>query len=351
MSMVPVTPNMDKLRSFWSKPQGKVGIAALGLGAVGLGLAFMNYLLPYAATFVDGWLHIMMTGGVIFFLFWFYANFHKRFSLMFRVIMTRLTNMVYHVMPIDVLKDNIATMRKKQRALDEQRGVFKSQIRVLTDAMAKNEAEADHSLRIAMQARKQKATQPPNTVEFLTYQSSETAAANAAQRKKDSNASYAGMLKQMDAIDNVMGRMQVAVNFFVQDRTEVVKEAEYKYTTLKAAHKAVSTASSILRGNVDEEAIFQDTLDYVNQQDSIMIGDIENYQSLAEEWMRKADLETGAQNDKAMEQLNAFEQKLLTPGSAITDLQSAQFGAQRQQPQPLAVPVNIPSGYDDIFKQ
>lgn len=352
MSMVPITPNMDKLKSFWEKPQGKVGLATLALGAGAVGLAFMNYLLPYAATFVDGWLHILMTGGVCLFLLWFYVNFHTRFSLIFKLVITRLTNMIYHVMPIDVLKDNILTMKKKQRALEEQTGVFKGTVRSLTDIIAKNNAEADHASELALQARKRKEQSTPNTEAYLSWQSQETLNANAATRKRSSNQSYGQMLTQMQAVGTVMGRMQIAVNFFVQDRTEVVKEAEFKFNTLKAAHKAVSTASSILRGNVDEETIFQDTLDYVNQQDSMMIGDIENYQNLAQEWLSKADLETGVMNDKSMAELNAFEQKLLAPGSAIANPQSAQLSVPQQR-EPLAVPVKIPSGYggDDYFSK
>jgi hypothetical protein len=349
MSMVPVTPNMDKLKSFWQKPQGKVGMVTLALGAVGLGLGFMNYLLPYATTFVDGWLHIGMTVAVIFFLGWFYTEFHSRFALIFKIIITRLTNVAFHVMPIDVLKDNIKMAQKRQTVLEDNERVFNDQIRVLKDNIARNEQEAQHQFGIAIQARNKKAQYQPSQIEYITYQASETQAANEAQRKKDSNASYTAMLKQLEAVSNVIGRMKVAVAFFVADRTAVVKETEFKYNALKKAHKAVSSAKTILRGDADQETLFQDTLDFVNQRDSEMLGDIENYQNMAEEFMRKSDLETGAVNDRAMEQLNAMEQKLLTPGNPITDLQSAQAGAMQKQ-QPLAVPVNIPSGYNDLFK-
>jgi hypothetical protein len=342
---------MQQLKSFWAKPQGKVGMAVLALMFVALGLGFMNYLLPYATTFVDGWLHIGMTLAVVFFLGWFYVNFHSRFALIFKLIITRLTNAVYRVMPIDVLKENVAKAMKKQRALEEQSRVFTGQIRVMEDNIARNESEADKQMRLAMQARKMKAKAEPNSIEFVTYAASETEAANEAQRKQDSNVAYRQMLKQMEAIGNVTERMKIAVAFFVRDRTAVVKEAEFKYNALKKAHKAVSTASSILRGDVDEEMIFSSTLDYVNMRDSEMIGDIENYQKLAEEFVRKSDLETGAMNDRAMEQLNAYEQKLLAPENPLNNLQSAMAAGQiNQQKQSVVVPQSIPSGYDDLYK-
>lgn len=354
MSMVPVTPNMDKLKSFWQQPQGKVGMAVLGLGGVAIVLAFMNYLLPYAATFVDGWLHILMTGGVCVFLVWFYLNFHRRFSMMFRILITKLTNLFFHVMPLDVLKDNIHEMKKRQAELDQQRAVFKGQVRNLSDTMARNNADIDKFSRQAVWAKNQLNNLQPNTEDYLTHQAEATSAAQRAQRKRDSNESYGAMLKQMTAIDSLMGRMQIAVNFFVEDRTNLVEETEQKYKMLKSGRKAIATASGILHGNVDDETIFQDALATINEQDSQFLGDIDNYQDMAKKWLEQADMSTGAMNDRAMEQLTAYEQKMLTPGSALTNMRSASEMLAGPKRESIATPVAIPSGYrggDDYFSK
>src|SRR5260370_417087 len=89
--------------------------------------------------------------------------------------------------------------------------------------------------------------------------------------------------------------------------------------------------------------IYDQTLEYLADDAGQMLGEMEDFNRLANKLMTNMDLETGALNDEAVKQLNEFQQKLLPAAAtpAITGGTSAQA---------VAVPAKGKDDFSDLIR-
>ncbi len=76
--------------------------------------------------------------------------------------------------------------------------------------------------------------------------------------------------------------------------------------------------------------IYDRTLEYLADDAGQMLGEMEDFNRLANKLMTTMDLETGATNDEAMKQLSEFQQKLLPASAVGTPLAAVPSAGQKQ---------------------
>jgi predicted NBD/HSP70 family sugar kinase len=106
-------------------------------------------------------------------------------------------------------------------------------------------------------------------------------------------------------------RWRATAEFQVTDKENRVSEEEMRRKALKKAYSVFQAAKKIFRGDPVANQIYDQTLEYLADDAGQMLGEMEDFNRLANKLMTNMDLETGAINDEAIKQLSEFQQKLL----------------------------------------
>src|SRR5271166_2747477 len=343
MSITPSTPTNigDELKSFWSRPEGKTGMIFIALAAAAVVYGWAQ-IVPFIVSMLADTLHMvllaLMLGAILFVVF------SSRTRLLFRLLMRAITGLIIDIDPIGILKDHMS----------QQISNVSGQIQYLKNIIDKNSALASENMRLAAHAKKL-ATTSADQNEQLRMALQMKAKANQAGRLQKSNLSYQQLLNKLQSIYDLLSKWAVHIDFYIEDTDNEVKQAEIEYKTINTAFRAYRTALAVIKGTGDEKELYDQTMEHLAEEAGRKLGEMEDFQRLAQNFMDTIDLENGAVETDALEKLDAYEQKLLTSGA--TDTAFLLPGA-------TAAPVPVPAGkaadappaaksagdYGDMFK-
>jgi len=352
MSITPSAPNLgEDLKSFWSRPEGKTGMIFIVLAAAALVYGW-GMIVPFIVSMLADTLHMIYLAGILAAVLW--VIFSSRTHLLFRLIMRWITGLIIDIDPIGILKDHLSQMRKRRDLMSQQISNVSGQIQYLKNIIDKNQALANENMRLAAHAKKI-ATSTADQNEQLRMALQMKAKANQAGRLQKSNLSYQQLLNKLQNIYDLLSKWAVHIDFYIEDTDNEVKQAEIEYKTINTAYRAYRTALSVIKGTGDEKELYNQTMEKLAEEAGRKLGEMEDFQRLAQNFMDTIDLENGAVETEALEKLDAYEQKLLTSGA--TDTPFLLPGATAA-PVPVAVgkgsdspaPAKSASDYGDMFK-
>ena len=353
MSITPSTPTNigDELKSFWSRPEGKTGMIFIALAAAAVVYGWAQ-IVPFIVSMLADTLHMvllaLMLGAILFVVF------SSRTRLLFRLLMRAITGLIIDIDPIGILKDHLSQMRKRRDVMSQQISNVSGQIQYLKNIIDKNSALASENMRLAAHAKKL-ATTSADQNEQLRMALQMKAKANQAGRLQKSNLSYQQLLNKLQSIYDLLSKWAVHIDFYIEDTDNEVKQAEIEYKTINTAFRAYRTALAVIKGTGDEKELYDQTMEHLAEEAGRKLGEMEDFQRLAQNFMDTIDLENGAVETDALEKLDAYEQKLLTSGAPDTAF---------LLPGATAAPVPVPAGkapdsppaaksagdYGDMFK-
>jgi hypothetical protein len=139
-------------------------------------------------------------------------------------------------------------------------------------------------------------------------------------------------------------RWRATAEFQVTDKENRVSEEEMRRKALKKAYSVFQAAKKIFRGDPVANQIYDQTLEYLADDAGQMLGEMEDFNRLANKLMTNMDLETGAINDEAVKQLSEFQQKLLPASASVSPLPGS------VPEQASAAPVPRKDDYSDLIK-
>jgi len=352
MSITPSAPNLGQdLKSFWSRPEGKTGMIFIVLAAAALVYGW-GQIVPFIVSMLADTLHMVylaaILGAVLFVVF------SSRTHLMFRLLMRAITGMIINIDPIGILKDHLSQMRKRRDVMSQQISNVSGQIQYLKNIIDKNQAMANENMRLAAHAKKI-ATTTADQNEQLRMALQMKAKANQAGRLQKSNLSYQQLLGKLQNIYDLLSKWAVHIDFYIEDTDNEVKQAEIEYKTINTAYRAYRTALAVIKGTGDEKELYNQTMEKLAEEAGRKLGEMEDFQRLAQNFMDTIDLENGAVETEALEKLDAYEQKLLTSGATETPFL---LPGATAAPVPVPVkktgdapsPAKSASDYGDMFK-
>lgn len=352
MGITPSAPNLGQdLKSFWSRPEGKTGMIFIVLTAAALVYGW-GMIVPFIVSMLSDTLHMIYLAAILAAVLW--VIFSSRTHLLFRLIMRWITGLIIDIDPIGILKDHLSQMRKRRDLMSQQISNVSGQIQYLKNIIDKNQALANENMRLAAHAKKM-ATSTADQNEQLRMALQMKAKANQAGRLQKSNLSYQQLLNKLQNIYDLLSKWAVHIDFYIEDTDNEVKQAEIEYKTINTAYRAYRTALSVIKGTGDEKELYNQTMEKLAEEAGRKLGEMEDFQRLAQNFMDTIDLENGAVETDALEKLDAYEQKLLTSGA--TDMPFLLPGATAA-PVPVAVgkgpgspaPAKSASDYGDMFK-
>ena len=352
MSITPSAPNLGQdLKSFWSRPEGKTGMIFIVLAAAALVYGW-GQIVPFIVSMLADTLHMVYLAAILGAIL--FVVFSSRTHLMFRLLMRAITGMIINIDPIGILKDHLSQMRKRRDVMSQQIINVSGQIQYLKDIINKNLALANENMRLAAHAKKI-ATSTADQNEQLRMALQMKAKANQAGRLQKSNLSYQQLLNKLQNIYDLLSKWAVHIDFYIEDTDNEVKQAEIEYKTINTAYRAYRTALAVIKGTGDEKELYNQTMENLAEEAGRKLGEMEDFQRLAQNFMDTIDLENGAVETEALEKLDAYEQKLLTSGATET---AFLLPGATAAPVPVPVkktgdapaPAKSASDYGDMFK-
>lgn len=355
MSITPTTPTSlgDQLKSFWSRPEGKTGMIFIALAAGALVYGW-GVVVPFIVSMLADTLHMIGLAAILAAVL--FVIFSSRTHLLFRLLMRWITGLIINIDPIGILKDHLSQMRKRRDVMSQQISNVSGQIQYLKNVIDKNAAMANENMRLAAHAKKI-ATTSADQNEQLRMALQMKAKANQAGRLQKSNLSYQQLLSKLQNIYDLLSKWAVHIDFYIEDTDNEVKQAEIEYKTINSAYRAYRTALAVIKGSGDEKEIYNQTMENLAEEAGRKLGEMEDFQRLAQNFMDTIDLENGAVETDALEKLDAYEQKLLTAGSSDTAFllpgataAPVPVAVKKGGDAPAPVPAKGASDYGDMFK-
>jgi hypothetical protein len=352
MSITPSAPNLGQdLKSFWSRPEGKTGMIFIVLAAAAAVYGWAQ-IVPFIVSMLADTLHMVYLAAILGAIL--FVVFSSRTHLMFRLLMRAITGMIINIDPIGILKDHLSQMRKRRDVMSQQISNVSGQIQYLKDIINKNLALANENMRLAAHAKKI-ATSTADQNEQLRMALQMKAKANQAGRLQKSNLSYQQLLNKLQNIYDLLSKWAVHIDFYIEDTDNEVRQAEIEYKTINTAYRAYRTALAVIKGTGDEKELYNQTMEKLAEEAGRKLGEMEDFQRLAQNFMDTIDLENGAVETEALEKLDAYEQKLLTSGATETPFL---LPGATAAPVPVPVkktgdapsPAKSASDYGDMFK-
>jgi predicted nucleic acid-binding Zn-ribbon protein len=353
MSLTPATPtNLGQdLKSFWSRPEGKTGMIFVAVAAAALVYGW-GVIVPFIVSMLADTLHMVYLGAILAAVL--FVLFSSRTHLLFRLLMRALTGLIINIDPIGILKDHLSQMRKRRDLMSQQISNVSGQIQYLKNVIDKNQAMANENMRLAAHAKKI-ATSTADQNEQLRMALQMKAKANQAGRLQKSNLSYQQLLNKLQNIYDLLSKWAVHIDFYIEDTDNEVKQSEIEYKTINSAYRAYRTALAVIKGSGDEKELYDQTMEHLAEEAGRKLGEMEDFQRLAQNFMDTIDLENGAVETEALEKLDAYEQKLLTSGAADTAFllpgaTAAPVPVPVRQGTDAPAPAKSASDYGDMFK-
>lgn len=303
------TPREPK--TFWQKPEGKTGTFFLLAAVGGLGyLILKNSAFLLAA--LQGAIGIGVTLGVLGLIIFFALDPKLRatVSYMYKSIMRTITGWFVTIDPIGILKNYVSDLESNLKKMGERIGDIKGQMRKLKTMVETNTQDINENMALA-----KKAKELGNDKQMLL-------STRKAARLKETNAKYTALHSKMSVLYKVLTKMYSNSEILIEDTKDNVRVKEQERKAIRASHSAMRSAMSIIKGDPDKRAMFDQAIEVIADDVANKVGEMEQFMEMSSEFMDSIDLQNGMFEEKGLAMLAEYEKKstlLLLGGSELTE--------------------------------
>ena len=287
-----------KLKSFWKRPEGKLGavvlliVAAVVIYNITAILAFLTAL---TWSIMQITIAAAITAAVLYIVF--DPKMRTLIWYMYKSVMRWITGLFVQIDPIKILKSYIEYLYKNLREMDKHIAKLKGQIARLKAVIEKNKREMEQALKMAEQGKKKG--------------KNEIIALNTRQygRLKESNKRYGNLLTKMELLYKVLSKIHKNSGFLIKDTENEVRMREQEYKAIKAGHSAMKRAMSIINGDPDKKMMFDMATEAVVEDVYNKIGEMERFIEISGSFIDSVDLQNGVYEQEGLELLEKMEKE------------------------------------------
>jgi len=329
-------PNTDvKPKSFWQKPEGTTG--AIFLMAIIGGIAFL--LFKYSAAILAmlsntiGIVALLAVLGVIIYMV-LDPKWRTLVSYMYKSIMRWVTGLFVTIDPIGILKNYISDLQDNLEKMGTQIGNLKGQMRKLVTMVDENNREINNNMLIAKKAKEQ------------GNESAMLLSSRKAARLQESNEKYTALHNKMSILYRVLTKMYANSEILIEDTTDQVKVKEQERKAIRASHSAMRSAMSIIKGDADKRAMFDQAMEVIADDVANKVGEMERFMEMSSNFMNSIDLQNGVFEEQGLKMLEEYEKNstlLLLGGKEKADDDILDLK------QPVQLPKGTDTQYDGLF--
>jgi phage shock protein A len=326
-----------KPKSFWRRPEGMTGSLFLLAILGGLGfllvtnlaaiLAFTQSLLGLVAT-------IAALGVIVYMIL--DPKVRTLASYFYRSIMRGITSMFITIDPLGILKNYIGDLENNLKKMGKQIGGLRGQIRKIKTLMQKNNKDIEQNMLIAKKAKQQ-----GNDKQLML-------ASRKAARLKDSNGKYENLHSKMSILYKVLTKMYANSEILMEDTKDQVKVKEQERKAIRASHSAMKSAMSIISGDGDKRAMFDQAMEVIADDVANKVGEMEQFMELSANMMDSVDLQNGIFEEQGLKMLEEYGKKstlLLLGGKENVDTDTLDLNEYQRENEKLTKD----SDYTNLF--
>lgn len=292
-------PNTEiKPKTFWQRPEGKTGaffLIALLAGAGFLLFQFSAVILAMLANTVGIVILLGVLGLIIYMVL--DPKWRTLFSYMYQSVMRGITSLFVTIDPIGILKNYISDLQENLKKMGTQIGNLKGQMRKLITIVEENNKEISNSILIAKKAKEQ------------NNESAMLLATRKAARLKESNEKYTVLHNRMSILYRVLTKMYSNSEILIEDTVDQVKVKEQERKAIRASHSAMKSAMSIIKGDSDKRAMFDQAMEVIADDVANKVGEMERFMELSSSFMDSIDLQNGVFEEQGLKMLEEYEKQ------------------------------------------
>ena len=326
-------------RNFWGKPEGITGGLILAGMITGVGYLFVKFL-PTLIQLTSNLLYLggmlLVLGAILYIIL--DPRMRNLVWYMYKSVMRWITGLFIQLDPIGILKSYVSDLKDNLGKMNKQIGRLRAQMHLLKEQIYNNDKQIDSNLSQVKEARQ------------VNQESVVVLKARQAGRLKESNVKLEDLYRKMEILYKVLTRMYQASEIMAEDISDQVKIKEQERQAIHASHSAMRSAMSVISGDKDQRALFDEALDAMADDVSMKVGEMEQFMELSENFMSSVDLQNGVFEEKGLKMLVKWEKQ------GVSKILGAEKNSLVAQDPPLVLEHNTPgrsiidNPYDKLFK-
>jgi len=262
--MLQLDGNQAPKKKLWEQPGGKLGVAVL----VGLGAGFLVFLykiLPYLIQLAENTLYfgilLLIIGLIIFLLF--DKKFRRVLSVGYFILMRKITSLFVNLDPIAIIERRLGMMENSIQKMNQSMGRLLGQIRKLEGSIESKKEEMEKLLQRA-QVYRAKGNRDAAVIDERQI----------ARLEKYIN-KLLGLLKDSKRWYESLDKLSQMAKLTVLDTRNEVNMQKEEYEMAKSQHKLFKSVMSVMEGDPDELALFNEALEAMRTDIEMKLGEME----------------------------------------------------------------------------
>ncbi|MFL5540942.1 MAG: PspA/IM30 family protein [Longimicrobiaceae bacterium] len=320
-------------RTFWQRPEGKVGGGIMAGIGVALAYAFMKAL-PTLIQLAENTLYLVGLVGMLALIYCVVFVWDRPRTLLFyglQMISRWITGNFVELDPVAILKSFVRQMEKRREVIRDRLGRIVGVRRMVEAKIAKSEKERQDALRLA------KAAQGSGDDDGLNAH-----AEIAARRARDIE-EYRSMKEQMTSIEKLLQRVLRRADYHIQTAQDEANQLADKHTLTREVASATAAAQGIF-GDSDLAEVRDMAAERIRDDYEKRLGELQTLIDLTD-FDHAVDLSQMAFRQEGLAQLAEAEKKVsaaeladpaTTAGSRGASLLAAAEGTPPPPPDPGA---------------
>ncbi len=327
-----------KPKSFWSRPEGVTGTIFLIaiLGGLGFLLATnIAAIVGFASSLLGLVLTILALGVIVYMVL--DPKMRALAGYMYKSFMRKVTSIFVTIDPIGILKNYIDDLSDNLKKMGKQIGNLRGQMRKIKTMMMDNAKDIEQNLKIA-----KKAKEMGNNQQLML-------SSRKAARLRDSNEKYEKLHKKMGLLYKVLTKMYSNSEILLEDTKDQVKVKEQERKAIRASHSAMKSAMSIISGDTDKRAMFDQAMEVIADDVANKVGEMEQFMELSANFMESVDLQNGIFEEEGLKMLEEYEKKstLLLLGGQEADDDTLDLGEYQTEKEKITRSSDYSGLFDD----
>ncbi len=336
-----INPNNFKQKSFWQRPEGVTG--ALFMAAIAGGVGYLLYtsmgaILAFLGQTLGVVVTLLVLAAVVYMVL--DPKMRNLVWYMYKSVMRSITGVFVNIDPIGVLKSYVDSLEDNLRKMSKQIGAIRGQMRKLSTIMEQNKKEMDNNMQLASVAKRK-----GNDKQMML-------SSRKAARLKDTNAKYQALHNKMEVMYRILTKMYSNSEILLEDTRDQVKMKEQERKAIRASHSAMKSAMSVISGDPDKRAMFDQAMEAVTDDVANKVGEMERFMEMSANFMDSVDLQNGVFEEEGLQMLEKWEKEstlMLLSGSSTEE--SLDLNSPMARPE---IRENKSSGgsssYDNLFE-
>ena len=337
---------MAEKTSFWKRPEGKTGGLVLAGLIIGGGFLFVQALptlVALAANTLNLALMLLVLGAIIYMVL--DPKMRNLVWYMYKSVMRWITGLFIQIDPIGILKSYVDDLKDNLRKMNRQISQLRGQMHKLQEMILNNKKEIANNLDLASKAR------DTNKESVMILKSRK------AGRLKESNMKLEDLYQKMEILYRVLRKMYENSEIMLEDIQDQVMVKEQERKAIHASNSAMKSAMSIIKGDADKRAVFDQALEAIADDVSTKVGEMERFMEMSESFMSSVDLQNGVFEEEGLRMLEKWEKEgvslLLGKEKDSLLLEAADDKNVLDLSEPIKKPIRVgnhSNQYDDFFE-